>query len=202
MSRTKWADSQARLAGPALRQLRERAGLSQNELATQIGMSRQSIQVWEAGRGVPPKHEAMVVSVVRQSLAGRSATLTAAHTVLHADKSDVKAEPRDDSTSTIVNATQAAQIAGVTEKTVRVWIRQGKLRAKRAWLRQHMDGTTQTASWAIDVEDLAMVPGATINPDRLAELEASHTPSKVLARLDALESVVVRNMLTGRRVAL
>jgi hypothetical protein len=91
-----------------------------------------------------------------------------------------------------VNASQAAALVDRTERRVREWIKQGKLRAEPAGPRKREPGKVGPSAWAIDVDELAMVPGVTINRERLAELEAGQkrSPSGVLARLDRLEADV------------
>lgn len=82
-----------------------------------------------------------------------------------------------------ITAAQAARLASASEKTVRSWITSGKLRATKQQEAGH------PASWSIDTDDLAALPGVTIDRERLAELEAgrSRSPVGILARLEAAE---------------
>lgn len=94
---------------------------------------------------------------------------------------------------TKVNATEAAALVDRTERRVREWIRQGKLRAEPIGPRQRAAGKAGPSAWAIDVDELASVPGVTINRERLAEIAAgrgSRAPGGVLARLAELEARV------------
>lgn len=58
------------VTGPAIKQLRERCGMTQAELAEQIGVSNKAVSKWETGKGLPdisllqPLSQALGVSVI------------------------------------------------------------------------------------------------------------------------------------------
>lgn len=83
---------------------------------------------------------------------------------------------------THLTAAEAAQVAGVSERSVRAWISTGRLQAEKA-------EAAGPARWAIDVDDLAGLPGVVINREALARIEAGDANSAqgILARLTALE---------------
>jgi hypothetical protein len=87
-----------------------------------------------------------------------------------------------------VNAAQAAQLVGRSERRVRQWIADGKLRAEPSGTRTKGEHSGPSA-WAIDTDDLERVPGVTVDPTRLAELTAgqNRTPQGLLARVEQLE---------------
>lgn len=97
-----------------------------------------------------------------------------------------------------VNAAEAARLADRSERRVREWIRQGKLRAEPSGPREKGERIGPSA-WSIDVDDLAAVPGVTISRERLAELAAGRdrTPAGLLARVETLERQV-RTLLAAR----
>lgn len=110
-----------------------------------------------------------------------------------------------------VTAAQAAELAHRHERVVRGWIASGKLRARAAGPRGKITGThTGPSRWAIDTDDLARVPGVTLDRERLAALEAqagARGPGSVLTRLDALEREVAQlrrelQMVLARRSAM
>ena len=54
------ARARRRLPPPvARRQLRERAGLSQRDIAAGVGVSRESVSLWESGRRTPRPETAL-----------------------------------------------------------------------------------------------------------------------------------------------
>jgi hypothetical protein len=98
-----------------------------------------------------------------------------------------------------VNAAEAARLADRSERRVREWIQQGKLRAEPSGPRAKGERIGPSA-WSIDVDDLAAVPGITISRERLAELAAGRdrTPAGLLARVETLERQV-RTLLARAR---
>jgi polyhydroxyalkanoate synthesis regulator phasin len=91
-----------------------------------------------------------------------------------------------------VSAAEAAELADRNERVVRGWIKSGKLRAEPAGPRQPERGRAGPSRWAIDVDDLAQVPGVAIDRERLAQIEAAgaSTPGGILARLETIEREV------------
>jgi hypothetical protein len=94
----------------------------------------------------------------------------------------------------MVTAAKAAQLAGVSERTVRAWLQSGRLHAQKATRRGPI-------SWAIDVDALAAVEGVMLRRDLLDEREhtndherewrsgvADAVPAAILARLSGLEA--------------
>jgi hypothetical protein len=101
-----------------------------------------------------------------------------------------------------VTATEAARLVDRSERTIRTWISSGRLPAVPAGLREPGERTGPTR-WAIDVEDLARIPGVTLNGAVLAELEVRARLSaqaraqggeSILERLAHLESLVAALM--------
>lgn len=83
--------------------------------------------------------------------------------------------------SQTVNAAEAAQLAHVTERTVRSWLASGKLEAAKV----HTPG--QPLTWAIDTDTLAEAIGRKIDAEALARIGASRP---TVGRLEALEREV------------
>lgn len=81
-----------------------------------------------------------------------------------------------------LTAAEAAQVAGVSERTIRNWIACGALKAGKA-------DVTGPKRWAIDVGDLGRRPGVRIDREALAAIETRDARSAggILARLTTLE---------------
>lgn len=87
-----------------------------------------------------------------------------------------------------VSAVQAAQLAHVSEQTVRAWIQSGRLAARK------VQRAGKPAAWAIDVDALAGLEGVRVDPDRLRALEMgeARTAESLEHRLGELERYLMR----------